>query len=81
MQTENQVNKITKIKNNLKWLVKPPVKFYSDYTPLERAWWGLWRKPQNLLTMSQVLELNKDIIEEIVKSSKISKSNHSHKEI
>lgn len=65
-KTQNQ--KVKKIFNNLKWLVKPPVKFYSDYTPLEKAWWGLWRRPQDLLTYKQVLDLNKDIIEAINKN-------------
>jgi|WetSurMetagenome_2_1015567.scaffolds.fasta_scaffold92225_4 hypothetical protein len=48
------------IKNH--WLVKPPVKFYSDYSPLQKAWWGLWRRPADLLTREQILELNKNII-------------------
>jgi hypothetical protein len=50
------------------WIFTPPVKFYSDYTLLQRAWWGLWRKPQDLLTQKQVLELNKDLILKITTS-------------
>lgn len=57
---------------NLKWLFSPPVKFYSDYTAFEKAWWGLWRRPADLLTKEQVLELNKELIIEITKQT------HSH---
>lgn len=28
------------------WIFKFPLdRTYSDLTPLQRAWWGLWRRP------------------------------------
>lgn len=54
---------LQKIKNH--WLLTPPVKFYSDYTPVQKAWWGMWKRPQDLISYENVLKLNEKTIKEI----------------
>lgn len=35
---------------------------FSDMSPFQRAWYGMWRKPG--YTKEEVLEINKDFLEE-----------------
>lgn len=37
-----------------------PKKFYSDYSPLEKAYWGLWVKPTGNIELAK--DLNKDFL-------------------
>lgn len=48
-----------------------PKKFYSDYTPLEKAYWGLWVRPEGNVQLAK--ELNKDLLKSI--SNQIKESN------
>lgn len=50
------------LKKIVDFLLNPPKKFYSDYTPLEKAYWGLWKRPSELLSRKDVLDLNKDFL-------------------
>lgn len=51
------------MKKLLTFLTKAPVhKFYSDWTPLEKAYWGLWKAPSEHYSMQNVLDLNKDFL-------------------
>lgn len=45
------------------FLFVEPKKFYSDYTPLERAYWGLWKRPEGNIELA--LELNQDLIKNL----------------
>lgn len=48
----------------IKRLFNPPNhKFYSDWTPLEKAWWGLWKRPSG--NVKTALILNKDLLEKM----------------
>lgn len=50
--------------NLLKKLFNPPNhKFYSDWTPLERAWWGLWQRPKG--DIQTALKLNQELLNKI----------------
>ena len=50
--------------NIIKKLFNPPKhKFYSDWTPLERAWWGMWQRPKGDIKVA--LELNKDLLKKM----------------
>lgn len=43
----------------IKRLFNPPKhKFYSDWTPLEKAWWGLWQRPKGDLKTALILNKN-----------------------
>lgn len=51
----------------IKKLFNPPNhKFYSDWTPLERAWFGLWKRPTG--DIKTAISLNKDLIHKIIKN-------------
>ena len=46
---------------------EPPKKqFYSDWSPLKKAWMGLWKRPRG--NVKDAIEMNKELIEEIVRN-------------
>lgn len=51
---------ITLLKKIYKSLKVQPEKFYSDYSPLEKAYWGLWVRPKGDIILA--LKLNKALL-------------------
>ena len=48
----------------------PKHKFYSDWTVMEKAYWGLWKRPADCFSVHDAINLNKDLIAQIQKEAK-----------
>lgn len=57
------------------FLTKVPThKFYSDWTPLEKAWWGMWKAPEDCFSKEDILKLNENFLEIFRKNFKTKQS-------